>query len=264
MPPSCRTGIAPNDATASEPTAAAADPDAGKDLQALRCHRDRRTPSTSTSPQARRSAFWGRTAPARPRCSASSAAPSRRIPAACCLTAAISPARRRRGAASWGSRRSFQIPQPFGGMTRVREPGGRGSFRRRRSRARRLCALHRYPRAVRPCRQGQPPAGATHPARPQAPRTRARAGDRSAGAAARRGRRRPDRARMPGAGRADHRGPAPRASRSSGSSTSCTPWWRWSTGSWCCTAAVHRGRAPHEVIRSPAVAEIYMGIEADA
>ena len=55
------------------------------------------------------------------------------------------------------------------------------------------------------------------------------------------------------------------ASRSSGSSTSCMRCSpavdRW----WCCTTARFIAEGdPHAVIRSPAVAEIYMGIEADA
>ena len=62
---------------------------------------------------------------------------------------------RRNAAAAWASARSFQIPQPFDGMTRVREPGRGGGVRRRAQRARRLSALRRVARALRPGRQGQ-------------------------------------------------------------------------------------------------------------
>ena len=104
---------------------------------------------------------------------------------------------------------------------RVREPGGGGGVRRRPGRARRLSALRRVARAMRPRRQGEPAGRRAHAARPQAAGACARARDPAARASARRGRRRPDRARMRGAGRPDQGVFAAAASRSSGSSTSC-------------------------------------------
>ena len=144
---------------------------------------------------------------------------------------------------------------------RVREPGGGGGVRRRPQRARRLSALRRTARALRPRRQGQQAGRQADAARPQAARTRARAGDAAAAAAARRGRRRPDRARMHGAGRSDPKTCVAAASRSSGSSMSCMRCSRWSTGCWCCTAAASsREGDPKTVIKSAAGREIYMGI----
>ncbi len=92
-------------------------PRARKDLQALRRRRHRRRTSTSRSRRARRSASSGRTAPARPRCSASPPAPWRPTPDACCSTAATSRALAPERRCRLGIARSFQIPQPFGGMT---------------------------------------------------------------------------------------------------------------------------------------------------
>ena len=176
---------------------------------------------------------------------------------------------RRGSAARMGIARSFQIPQPFGGMTRVREPRRCRRLRRpARASATSIDALHGHrstqcglaDKANRQCRQ-------PHADRPQAARTRARARDRPARAPARRGRRRAHRARMPrrwshlikdGAPqrRVDHLDRARRACAAR----------RRSTASWCCTAARFIAEGdPHDG-DPPArrCAEIYMGIAADA
>ena len=95
----------------------AADPRLRENLQALRRRGGGATRSISRSPRARRSASSGRTAPARPRCSASPAArcapdAGRVILAGADITR-LAPERRCR----MGIGRSFQIPQPFNGMT---------------------------------------------------------------------------------------------------------------------------------------------------
>ena len=64
---------------------------------------------------------------------------------------------------------------------RVREPGCGGGVRRRAQRARRLSALRRTARAMRPRRQGKQAGRPAHAARPQAARTRPRAWRRSRG-----------------------------------------------------------------------------------
>ena len=77
-------------------------------------------PSTicrSKSARARRSAFSDRTAPARARCSISSAATSARPPAPFCCAGGTLPACRLTNAVGCGIGRSYQIPQPFGRMT---------------------------------------------------------------------------------------------------------------------------------------------------
>ena len=75
------------------------------------------TISRSSSARARRSASWGRTAPARPRCSTSSPAtcsPRRARSISATARHTRMPAHRR---CRLGIGRSYQIPQPFGGMT---------------------------------------------------------------------------------------------------------------------------------------------------
>ena len=142
-----------------------------------------------------------------------------------------------------GIGRSFQIPQPFNGMTVFENlvvaaafGGGHGE-------------REVYPRCVELLEQCALADKANRPAgtltlldRKRLELARALA-TRAARAAARRGRGRPDRARMPRAGRADPRHPARSACRSSGSSTSCMRWSPSSTGWWCCTAAVSSARA---------------------
>ena len=76
-------------------------------------------------------------------------------------------------------------------------------------------------RPMRPGRQGQPPRRRADPARPQAAGAGPRARHRAARVAARRGRRRPDRARDARHWSTDQRRARRPASRSSGSSTSC-------------------------------------------
>ena len=155
-----------------------------------------RTRSISRSPKARRSASSGRTAPARPRCSASPAARCSPMPGASCSPAPTSRGWRRERRCRMGIGRSFQIPQPFSGMTVFENlvvaaafGGGQGE-------------REVYPRCVELLEQcaladkANRPAGSAHAARPQAARARARARDAAARAAARRGRGRPDRARM--------------------------------------------------------------------
>ena len=128
----------------------------------------------------------------------------------------LSPAQRCR----WGSARSFQIPQPFGGMTVFENLVVAAAFGGSRG------EHEVYPRCADllercgACRQGEPAGGRADAARSQAARACTGACDRAARAAARRGRRRPDRARMPGAGRLIKEMRRP-ACRSSGSSTWC-------------------------------------------
>ena len=114
------------------------------------------TASTSRSPRARRSASSGRTAPARPRCSASSPARSRPTPAASLFAGEditrLPPERRCR----MGIARSFQIPQPFAGMTVFENVVVAAAFGGGEREARGLRRLRRTARALRPRRQGQP------------------------------------------------------------------------------------------------------------
>ena len=98
-----------------------------------------------------------------------------------------------------GIGRSFQIPQPFGGMSVFENlvvAAAFGGGRRERDVLRACMAILR--RCGLAGKANRPRRSLTL-ARPQAARTGARLGVRSARAAARRGRRRADRARMPGA-----------------------------------------------------------------
>ena len=104
---------------------------------------------------------------------------------------------------------------------RVRESGGRGRLRRQPPRARRLRPLRGAARPMRARGQGEPACRQPDAARPQAARARTCTGNRAARASSRRGRWRPDRARMRDAGRTHSRASARAASPSSGSSTSC-------------------------------------------
>src|SRR6185369_15064485 len=114
----------------------------------------------------------------------------------------LAPARRCR----LGIGRSFQIPQPFNGMTvfenLVVAAAFGGGHRERDT----------YPRCVElleQCGLADKAGGPAHAARPQAARTRPRAGNAAAAAAPRRGCGGPDRARMRGPGRPDPQYPPP-------------------------------------------------------
>ena len=167
----------------------------------------------------------------------------------------------RPSAAGAASRASHQIPRPFAGMTvfencwSARAPAAgcarRGGVSARASR----------PRPLRHAAARQPARGDAGPARPQAAGTGARAGDRPGAAAARRDRRRADRRRGGGAGRHHPRHLRRAASRSSGSSTSCTCWCRWS-GGWCAwTPAASSPTARRDaVLQDAAVIDAYLGI----
>ena len=164
-------------------------------------------------------------------------APSRPTPAACIFDGAditrATPERRCR----LGIARSFQIPQPFGGMTVFENlvvAAAFGGGKRERDVYGRCAELLD---AMRPRRQGQPAGRRAHAARPQAARACARARDRAARAAARRSRRRPDRARDRSAGGADQGGARDRRvdhldrARGACADRGGRP------AAWCCTAA---------------------------
>ncbi len=100
-----------------------------------------------------------------------------------------------------GDRTDLPNPPALRQHDDVREPPRRGVLRRRAIRGRKLRTLRRDPAGLRSVRQGQPLRGLADAARPQAPRTRARARFQSQAPAARRDRRRIDRRRGPGLGR---------------------------------------------------------------
>ena len=118
----------------------------------------------------------------------------------------LSPAQR----CALGIGRSFQIPQPFSGMSVFENlvvAAAFGGGRRERD-AYESCMGDPY--ALRSCRQSQSAGRHAHLARPQAARIGARFGLGARRAVARRGCRRADRTRMPSADRADCRDQAKR------------------------------------------------------
>ena len=213
------------------------------------------TASTSRSPTARRSASSGRTAPARPRCSASS--PARCAPDAGRVLFAgedITRCRPQRRCRS-GIARSFQIPQPFAGMTVFENLVVAAAFGGRPTRARR--SMRPASRLLEHCgladKANRRAGGLTlldrkrlELARALATKPRVLLLDEVAGGlteheCARAGRADQGRARRP-------------ASRSSGSSTSCMRCSPRSTG----CVVLHGGTFiaegdPRTVIRSPQV-----------
>ena len=170
-------------------------------LEAVRRGDRGATRSISRLPRARRSASSDLTAPARPRCSVSRAARCGPTPGASSSRAVTSPRFAPERRCRMGIGRSFQIPQPFNGMSVFENLVVAAAFGGGRS------ERDAYPRCVELLEQcgladkANRPAGRLTLLDRKRLELAPRARDAAAAASPRRGRRRPDRARMHGAGR---------------------------------------------------------------
>ena len=143
-----------------------------------------------------------------------------------------------------GIGRTSQVPRPFEGLSVFENVLVGASFGRApRGEREAIDASVARPRARRHARSGQRARRGADAAPAQAARAGPGAGDRPVGAAARRDRRRAHRGRGGRARRHGQVDPPATASRSSGSSTSCTHCSASSTGCWRWTTAGCSSRA---------------------